>query len=164
VVRTSVGFINAAGAAIATLDLSPIGTSVVPVMIGNTGGKPSTPGSPALDVTVPNGFVLSGVDAGASPGITVPATWTCNGNSGVVRCTFPADSAGQPLVLAPGKYLTASMHLTADPAESIDVAARFPNVAARMQAALREQWAALLATGRAFATTGPGEPSRVRKK
>jgi hypothetical protein len=54
--------------------------------------------------------------------------------------------------------------LTADPAESIDVAARFPNVAARMQAALREQWAALLATGRAFATTGPGEPSRVRKK
>ena len=116
VVRTSVGFINAAGAAIATISLSPTGTSVVPVVIGNTGGKASTPGSPALDITVPSGFVLSSVDAGASPGITVPATWSCNGNSGVVRCIFPAGSAGQPLTLAPGKYLTASMHLTADPA------------------------------------------------
>ena len=116
VVRTSVGFINASGAAISTIALSPTGTSVVPVMIGNTGAKPSTPGTPALDIAVPTGFVLSSVDAGASPGITVPATWTCNGNSGVVRCIFPADSPGQPLALAPGKYITASLHLTADPA------------------------------------------------
>ena len=54
--------------------------------------------------------------------------------------------------------------LAADPVEATDVAARFPAIAASMSAALREQWAALLATGRAFATTGPAEPKRVRKK
>jgi arylsulfatase A-like enzyme len=54
--------------------------------------------------------------------------------------------------------------LAADPMESADVAARFPEIASSMSAALRAQWAALLATGRAFATTGPVEPKRVRKK
>ena len=54
--------------------------------------------------------------------------------------------------------------LVADPAESADVAARFPDLASSMSAALRAQWAALLATGRAFATSGPAEPRRVRKK
>jgi arylsulfatase A-like enzyme len=54
--------------------------------------------------------------------------------------------------------------LVADPAESADVAARFPDIAASMSAALRAQWSALLATGRAFATSGPAEPRRVRKK
>lgn len=54
--------------------------------------------------------------------------------------------------------------LVADPVESTDVAARFPEVAAGMAAALREQWAALLATGRAFATTGAAETKRGRKK
>jgi hypothetical protein len=33
-----------------------------------------------------------------------------------------------------------------------------------MSAALRAQWSALHATGRAFAKTGPAEPSRVLKK
>ena len=54
--------------------------------------------------------------------------------------------------------------LAADPSESGDVAARFPEIAARMSASLHEQWTALLATGRAFATTGPTEPKRGRKK
>jgi len=47
--------------------------------------------------------------------------------------------------------------LATDPVEATDVAARFPAIAASMSAAL-------LATGRAFATTGPAEPKRVRKK
>jgi hypothetical protein len=33
-----------------------------------------------------------------------------------------------------------------------------------MSVSLREQWAALLATGRAFATTGPVESPRARKR
>jgi hypothetical protein len=33
-----------------------------------------------------------------------------------------------------------------------------------MQTMVREQWAALLATGRAFATAGPVDSSRGRKK
>lgn len=54
--------------------------------------------------------------------------------------------------------------LVADPIESTDVASRFPEIASSMSASLREQWTALLATGRAFVTTGPVEPKRVRKK
>jgi arylsulfatase A-like enzyme len=54
--------------------------------------------------------------------------------------------------------------LAADPVESADVTSRFPEIAARMSASLREQWAALLATGRAFVTTDPVEPKPVRKK
>lgn len=54
--------------------------------------------------------------------------------------------------------------LATDPVEATDVAARFPAIAASMSAALRDQWTALLATGRAFATTGPVEPKRGRKK
>ena len=54
--------------------------------------------------------------------------------------------------------------LATDPVESTDAAARCPEIAASMSAALREQWTALLATGRAFATTGPVEPKRGRKK
>ena len=59
---------------------------------------------------------------------------------------------------------SALFDLAADPVESTDVAARFPEIATGMSAALREQWAALLATGRAFATTGPVESPRARKR
>ena len=59
---------------------------------------------------------------------------------------------------------SALFDLAADPVESTDVAARFPEIATSMSASLREQWAALLATGRAFATTGPVESPRARKR
>ncbi len=54
--------------------------------------------------------------------------------------------------------------LAADPTESTEVAARFPDIATAMAVALREQWAALLATGRAFATAGPAVAPSARKK
>jgi arylsulfatase A-like enzyme len=59
---------------------------------------------------------------------------------------------------------SALFDLAADPVEASDVAARFPEIAASMSVSLREQWAALLATGRAFATTGPVESPRARKR
>ena len=59
---------------------------------------------------------------------------------------------------------SALFDLAADPVEASDVTARFPEIAASMSVSLREQWAALLATGRAFATTGPVESPRVRKR
>ncbi len=59
---------------------------------------------------------------------------------------------------------SALFDLAADPVEASDVAARFPEIAASMSLSLREQWAALLATGRAFATTGPVESPRARKR
>lgn len=65
-------------------------------------------------------------------------------------------------VLPGGK--SALFDLAADPVEASDVAARFPEIAASMSVSLREQWAALLATGRAFATTGPVESPRARKR
>ena len=59
---------------------------------------------------------------------------------------------------------SALFDLAADPVEASDVAARFPEIVASMSVSLREQWAALLATGRAFATTGPVESPRARKR
>ena len=59
---------------------------------------------------------------------------------------------------------SALFDLAADPVEASDVADRFPEIAASMSVSLREQWAALLATGRAFATTGPVESPRARKR
>lgn len=59
---------------------------------------------------------------------------------------------------------SALFDLAADPVEASDVAARFPEIAASMSVSLRERWAALLATGRAFATTGPVESPRARKR
>jgi arylsulfatase A-like enzyme len=59
---------------------------------------------------------------------------------------------------------SALFDLAADPVEASDVTARFPEIAGSMSASLREQWAALLATGRAFATTGPVESPRARKR
>ena len=72
-----------------------------------------------------------------------------------VRCLGLRRAAGGQFALC---------DLAADPAESTDVAARFPDIAASMQTMVCEQWAALLATGRAFATAGPVDSSRGRKK
>ncbi len=56
--------------------------------------------------------------------------------------------------------------LAADPSEAMDVAAAHPALVGELSATLRVQWDALLASGRAFATTGPTEPraKRARKE
>lgn len=52
--------------------------------------------------------------------------------------------------------------LAADPGETTDVQARYPEAAARMARACRERWDAVLASGRAFASPPPGGKNKGR--
>jgi arylsulfatase A len=90
--------------------------------------------------------------------IAIAGEGAAGGKQAIVNDPDHLPMAGQHVVLRGPRFkfhsfadgATALYDLDADPGESTDVSAQFPETAARYAAALRQQYAGILATGRAY--------------